>query len=117
MAEFKPSMPYSTAVLFYIPTKTYKKGVEVKTYPTDENAIRLNCSFKTFGGTEMIVDGVLSVVDTANLETWYRPDIKPDCRFKVLATGAIYEIIGAPENIDMRNQFIKVKVRTVEGGA
>lgn len=117
MANFKPSMPYSTPILLYIPTKTIKKGVEVKTWPSDENAIRLNCSFKTYGGTDLNVNGILSVTDTAYIETWYRPDIKSDCRFKVISTGAIYEVLGSPENIEMRNQFIKIKVKTVEGGA
>lgn len=115
MANFKPSFPYSTAVELLIPTYTTQKGVQIKIFPI--KGIQINCSFKTYGGTETTTNDVYTVVDTANVETWYRPDIKPDCRIKVLETGDIYEIIGKPENINMRNQFIKFKVRGIEGDA
>lgn len=115
MAEFKPAFPYSTAIELLIPTYSSVKGTKVKTYPA--NGIRLNCSFKTYGGTDTDVNGVLSVIDTANVETWYRPDIKTECRIKVLQTGGIYEVMNTPENIDLRNQFVKFKVQAVKGGA
>ena len=75
------------------------------------------CSFKTYGGTEKEVNGVYSVEDTANVETWYRPDITSECRIKLLSTGAVYEIINAPENINMRGKYCKFKVRRINGGA
>lgn len=112
---FKPSYPYSTAVMLLVPAYTTVKGVPVKSFP--EDGIQINCSWKTYGGTETNTNDLYTVVDTANVETWYRPEIKSDCRVKVLATGDVYEIIGKPENIDMRNQFLKFKVRAVEGGA
>ena len=114
--EFKPSFPYTTAIELFIPSGySYVKGVKVKTFP--EQGIRLNCSFKTYMGTETVTNDVYTIIDTANVETWYRPDIKSDCRIKVLSTGDVYEIIGKPENINMRNQFIKFRVQAVEGGA
>lgn len=115
MADFKPAFPYSTAIELLIPSYSTVKGQRVKTYPAQ--GIRLNCSFKTYGGTESVVNGVLSVIDTANVETWYRPDIQTQCRIKVLQTGGVYEIINTPENIDMRNQFVKFRVQAVKGGA
>ena len=115
MADFKPSFPYSTAAELMIPTYVKKKGVKSKVFT--ETGIRINVSFKTYGGTETNVNDVYAVVDTAWVETWYRPDIKSECRIKILETGVIYEILGRPENINMRNQFMKFKVRAVEGGA
>lgn len=115
MAEFKPSFPYTTPVDLLIPTYTTVKGTKVKAFPS--SGIRLNCSFKTYGGTETTVNGLYTVIDTAVVETWFRPDIKADCRVRLWSTGQVYEIIGNPENIDMRNQFVKFKVRAVEGGA
>lgn len=115
MADFKPSLPYTTAIELLIPTSTTKKGVLLKTFP--KNGIRLNCSFKTYGGTERIENDVFSVVDTAVVETWYRPDIAADCRIRLLDTGEEFEIIGKPENINRRNQFCKFKVKAVESGA
>ena len=115
MSEFKPSLPYTTPVELMIPTYTTTKGVKTKSFPA--TGIRLNCSFKTYGGTETEVNGTYTVIDTAIFETWYRPDIKSDCRIRLFSTGHVYEIIGKPENIDMRNQFLKCKLRAVEGGA
>ena len=115
MADFKPSLPYTTPVSLLIPTYTTAKGVETKSFPT--TGIRLNCSFKTYGGTEMLTNDAFTVIDTAILETWYRPDIKADCRIKLFSTGQEYEIVGKPENIEMRNQFLRCKLRAVEGGA
>lgn len=115
MAEFKPSFPFSTPIELLIPTYTTSKGVKVKSFP--DSGIRLDCSFKTYGGTETTTNDLYTVIDTAIIETWYRPDIKSDCRIKLLSTGQVYEIIGNPENINMRNQFVKFKVRAVEGGA
>ena len=115
MADFKPAFPYTTAIEMFIPTYNTVKGQRVKTYPA--TGIRLNCSFKTYGGTESVVNGILSVIDTAIIETWYRPDIQTQCRIKVLQTGEIYEVITPPENIDMRNQFVKFRVQAIKGGA
>lgn len=114
MAEFKPSLPYSTPVELLIPEYRTVKGVRKKVFP--ESGIRLNCSFKTYGGTERNDNDIYSVIDTANIETWYRPDIKSDCAVKVLSTGAVYEIMNEPENINMRGQFCKFKVQRVKGG-
>lgn len=115
MAQYKPSFPFSVPAELLIPTYTRSKGVQVKTFP--DSGIRINCSMKTYGGTETTENGVHVVFDTATVETWYRPDIKPDCRIKVLSSGCVYEIVGKPENINMRNQFIKFKMQAIEGGA
>jgi hypothetical protein len=50
------------------------------------------------------------------VETWYRPDITSGCRICPASTGNVYEIINEPENVDMRCQFLKFKVRRVKGG-
>ena len=115
MKGFKPSFPYSTPIELLIPTTTVVKGVTKKTFPTE--GIRLNCSFKTYGGTESVENELYSVIDTATVETWYRPDIKSDCRIKVIQTGTVYEVKGEPENINLRNQFVKFKVQAIKGGA
>ena len=74
------------------------------------------CISKTFGGTERTNNDVVTIEDTAVIETWYRPDIKADCRIQN-ADGKTYEVIGTPENINMRNQILKFKIRAVSGGA
>lgn len=90
-------------------------GVTVKTYDPD-GVVRF-CNFSTYGGTEQVVNGVLSVEDTAQMVTWYEPDITSADRIRLLETGTDYEIIGEPENIELRMQEMQFKVRRVKGGA
>lgn len=117
MARYRPSNPFDTPLRLLIPTYTTQSGVKRKTFPSVESGSLFFGSFKTYGGTERDVNGIYSVEDTANIETWYRPDIKSGCAVAIAGTSAIYEIIGEPENIEMRNQFLKFKVTRVKGGA
>lgn len=112
---FKPSLPYSVAAELLVPVYSEAKGVPVKTFP--EKGKRINCSFKTYGGTESVVNGLYSVIDTAQIETWYAPEITSGCRIRILPTGQTYDIVGTPENIELRNQFCRFKVQAVKGGA
>ena len=118
MADYKPSAPFNVPMYLLIPTLSTVKGVRVPTYPSPEQGELIYGSFKTFGGTESVKDGLYSVLDTANIETWYRPDIQADCRI-VLAEDhrRVYEVIGFPENINMRGQYVKFKVQAIAGGA
>ena len=74
-------------------------------------------NFRTFGGTERDVNGLYSIENTATIETWFRPDIKSNCRIGIPETGEIYEILGEPENIGMRSQYLRLKVIQHKGGA
>lgn len=112
--DYKPYVPFNVPMYLLIPETVTAKGSTKKIYP--ENGILIYCSFRTFGGTEKVVNGVLTVENTAVIETWYRPDIKSDCRLRDL-NGVDYEILGTPENLNVRNQFMKIKIRAVQGGA
>lgn len=101
--------------MILVPVYSTSKGVTKKTFSDTGDIVF--CNFKTFGGTESVKNDVLTIVDTANIETWFNPIIKSDCRIKLLDTGKIYDIISEVENIDMRNQFIKFKVRAVSACA
>lgn len=103
--------------MLLVPTYSDSYGVMTKTFPNIADGILINCSFKTYGGTERDVNGLYSVENTAIIETWYRPDITSDCRIAVPQTGEVYEILGEPENIDLRNQYLKFKVLQIKGGA
>ncbi len=102
-------------------------GVNKKEYPLIEDALKekdennkpINLffgSFKTYGGTEKNINGIYSIEDTANIETWYRPDITSDCRIARASDNAIFDIINEPEDINQRHQFLKFKIRRVKGG-
>lgn len=114
---YRPIQPFSVPLVLLMPTYSKISGVPKKTFPAVENGILFYGSFKTYGGTERDVNGLLSVEDTAVVETWYRPEIKSGCRVAIAGTSAIYDILGEPENIEFRNQFLKFKVTRVKGGA
>lgn len=117
MARFKFSAPLTVAMVLLVPTYAKALGVDGKTFPAIKDGIPFNGNFRTFGGTEREVNGVYSVVDTAIIETWYSPAIKSDCRVVIRDSGAVYEIINEPENIELRNQYMKFRVQRVKGGA
>lgn len=117
---YKPHTPYNVPFFLQTPTTSIVKGIPVKTY-TETQTARF-CSFRTFGGTETTENELLTVVDTATVETWYDPAITAACRVRIVPTdgsnsGKVYEILGTPENIEMRNQFSLFKVRAITGGA
>ena len=105
----------TTAMRLQTPIKNNSYGVNTKTWKDIDGVIWAN--FKTYGGTEKTDNDILTVEDTANLTCRYNPDIKSDCRLIILSDGAAFEILGEPENIEMRNMFLKFKVRRVKGGA
>ena len=110
--SYRPSEPYCTPVELFNPTYETVKGTTKKVYP--ETGELIFCSFKTYGGTETTINDQLAVVDTANVETWYRPDITSASQIRL--GGKKYEVIGEPEDIEQRHQFLKFKVRGVRGG-
>lgn len=122
MSAYRADLSNSIPLCLLIPSKVNVSGVLKKTYPTVEQALEnqdniFYGTFKTYGGTERDENGVYSIIDTAVIETWYRPDIKSDCRIARTSDGAIFDIINEPENINQRNQFLKFKVKRVKGNA
>lgn len=113
---FRPSAAnqMTTAMRLQTPKTTNVLGVAKQTY---EDGDIIMCNFKTFGGTESISNDILSVIDTAEIVCWFRPDIKSNCRLKRLTDNAIFEILGEPENLELRNQILKFKIRRVKGAA
>lgn len=108
---YKPSEPFTTVLELLNPVYKTVKGVTAKVYePVDT----ISCLFKTYGGTESTVNDVYSLIDTANVETWYRPDITAASQFKL--GNKVYEVIGVPEDISQRHQYLKFKIRGVRGG-
>ena len=105
----------TTAMLLQLPTNDSVYGVSTKDWR--DSSLVIQCNFKSYGGTERIVNDVLSVEDTAQVVCWFHPSIKGNCRLKRLSDNAVFEILGEPENIEMRNQFLKFKIRRVKGGA
>ena len=113
MAEYKPSGPFTVPMIVRAPSYTKSGGVRQKTF---SDGFRIFGTFRTFGGTDSNVNGVYSVIDTAEIETWFRPDITSACQIELM-NGDKYEVIGEPENIGQRNRFLKFKGQRDKGGA
>lgn len=131
MSNYRLEIQNPIPLVLLIPKSTTTiKGIVKKEYPTIEEALSekdknnnsINLffgSFKTYGGTEVkekSINGVYSIEDTANIETWYRPDITSNCKIARASDNAIFDIINEPEDINQRHQFLKFKVRRVKGG-
>lgn len=99
-----------------IASKNRINGALVKTYKDAEEPVFM-ANFKTYGGTERAVNGVYLIEDTASVVTWFRPDIKSDCRIVRLSDGATFEVLNEPEDVEQRHQFLSFKVRRLKGGA
>lgn len=117
MARYRPSRPFDTPLLLYPVTGTEDvQGVELKTYA--QTGILFFGSFVTYGGTEREVNGLRVVEDTANVETWYRPEFAASGRVALANSPThLYEIVGEPEDIEQRHQFCKMRLTRVQGGA
>lgn len=118
ISEFKPALPYIVPIVFIPPIKKKIKGVLTTSYQNIEEVEEKNlvfCSFKTFGGTEQIINDIYTIIDTANIETFYKPEITKGSKIVLMESKEEYEIIGSPENINQRNQFMKFKVKKIEG--
>ena len=99
-----------TVAELLIPTYTKYNGVTKKTFPESGDLIFVN--FKSKGGTETVVNGVYSVINTADIVTWFDPRIKSDCAFKI--GSDVYEIKGDPEV--PAPYIIIAKVEKISGG-
>ena len=132
MSDYRLEIRNPIPLILLIP-KSIKKisGVNKREYPTIEEALSVKDknnnsiniffgSFKTYGGTEnkeKTINGLYAIEDTANIETWYRPDITSNCRIARESDNAIYEVMNEPEDINQRHQFLKFKIKRVKGGA
>lgn len=114
--NYKPSAPFNVAMKLLTPVTTSVYGAGKKTFPAPSDVTEVFFgSFRTFGGTENIKDDVYTIVNTAVVDTWYRPDIKADCQIYICDTGQIYDIISDPEDIDFRHQYMQFKVQKFGG--
>lgn len=122
MPSYRPELNDTIPLVLLKPTHKTTSGVTTKVFPNVDEALKDESNlffgtFKTYGGTERDVNGVYSIEDTANIETWYRDDIKSDCRIARANDKVVFDIINDPEDINQRHQFLIFKVRRVKGNA
>lgn len=82
---------------------------------TEEEIGEFFANYKTYGGTEQVVNGKTVISDTGEVTTFYRPDITKDCVLIRVIDNAKFEILSEPENIEMRNVALKFKIERLTG--
>lgn len=92
-------------------------GEKIPVYKEAEDDPIIFCNFKSRGGSEKVIDGRYVIEDTADIVTFFRPDIKSDCLLIRLKDNAKYEIINEPENVEERDQYLKFKIKRLKGKA
>lgn len=108
---FKFPGPLATPALLKNPTYSSEYGVPVKTF---DKGKQIFVSFKTYGGSELNNNDLLTVENTGIVDTWFRPDITSASRLVI--NGKDYEVLGEPEDIDQRHQYLHFRVRQIAGG-
>lgn len=94
---------------------TNVSGAKEATYADAEVDPIIMCNFKSKGGTEAVHNGQYIILDTATVQTWYRPDIKKGDRLILEQDGSAWDIKGNPENVEMRNQLLILKLQNAGG--
>lgn len=108
---------FNVPMILLQPTWSESYGVGTKTFPDVKDGKPFFGSFRSFSGTERVLNGLLVQNTTGLIETWYDPDIKADCRIALAESGDVYEIEGEPEDMYSRHQFLRCRVKLYKGGA
>lgn len=109
----KINFPFRVHYRLQNPEYTRESGVDVKVWKDDGE---LFAGVKTYGGTEVQKNGVITVKDTAVLHTWFNSRCRANSRL-IDDAGGIWSIITPPEDIDAARRFISFKIERVQGGA
>ena len=117
VTKLKQAKDLRTPATIIVPNFTNQQGKTIKDFSTPKETFDVFCNFKSYGGSEIQNNNIIVVLDTAEIVCWYDPRIKADCRLKLAESGAMYDVIGEPENIDKANVFCKFKIQRVKGGA
>lgn len=84
----------------------------VKTY-TEVGTVR--GKFKQKGTAETTANGLTLINEKTTFITWYKADFTAA---DILTIGGIdFEIVGNPENVEMRNRYAVLTLERIDGGA
>jgi hypothetical protein len=87
-------------------------GRTVKTY-TEAGTIR--GKFKQKGTAETNANGLTVINEKTSFITWYKADLAAADILTI--NGVDFEIIGTPENVEMRNRYAVITLERLDGGA
>lgn len=109
---WKPQVQqFTTPIRIQRRIETDVNGAPEVSYQDADPALAF-CNWKGKGGTESTEAGTLTVEDTAEIVMWYRPDVNQRDRLLLNDDDRLaYEIISPPDNVEMRNMYLILKVK------
>ena len=123
MQRLQKGRQKTTPFYYYVGSYEKHNGINKRFFTIEKdnenNPIVRFCNFSTYGGSEYENNNIYVVDNTANVITWYDQSIKSNGAISLCEdpNATLYEILGEPENIEMRNQELSFKVRQYKGGA
>ena len=103
----------------FVTPAVHKKMVEVETNGriTKQETIvsNLRGKFKQKGTAEIAANGLTVINDKVSFTTWFKADIEAHDILTI--NGVDYEIIGTPENVEMRGRYMILNLEKIGGGA
>ena len=107
-----PQAPFNVPCEHKIRALAKVNGVNTPTFTDGNNFF---CSAKSYGGTEKIVNNVLVVEETWQIDAYYDSAFGKGDHIVFLDDNTEYEILAAPENIERKGQYMRFKVVRIGG--
>lgn len=111
---YKPAniREFVTQAVHKKPTTQIINGHDQKTYTAVET---IKGKFKQKTTSELNANGLVIVEDKVTYTTWWSNNLEAH---DVLTINNIdYEIVGQPENVEMRSRYAVLSLRLIKGGA
>ena len=93
-------------------TSVTVKGRTIKTY-TEVGTVR--GKFKQKGTAETQANGLTVINEKSTFTTWFKVDF--EAKDILTINGVDFEIIGTPENVEMRSRYSVLTLERIGGGA
>ena len=110
--DYKSQGPYDVCIQVLKKTTVKAGGVPVDTY---EPGKKLWCSCIQYSTNETNFTDLKANQNDWTVETYFTKYIEAGDRIKVLSTGEVFAIKGKPENVRMRNGWLKFKMGSIDG--
>jgi head-tail adaptor len=62
-------------------------------------------------GSEVYAAAAMNAIEPATLRLWYIPGITADCKIVRLEDGAVFDIVGTPDDVKNNHQFLQIEVK------
>lgn len=111
---FKPAniREFVTLAIHKKPVQVLVNGRTTKEYQEVGSA---RGKFKQKGSSEIDANGLFVVNTNTTYTTWYKASY--EAKDVLTINGIDYEVVGEPENVEMRNRYSILSLAKISGGA